>query len=140
MSEPSVCFGCAAVRNTALERKWSAPTSSAVNGSAPEQSVWLTTVRWSRNGSSGVRIFVNSKSRPVVVGVHRWLVVPYSVLPALPCTISMPVKRLLGSTGGALGAGGCAGTIASSSGRATVAPMPRSTVRRDSARLVMNIS
>ncbi len=44
-SDPCVCFGCAWVRNTALERKWSPPISGGVNASALRTSVLLMIVR-----------------------------------------------------------------------------------------------
>ena len=82
-SEPCVCFGCICVRNTALERKWSPPISGAVNASALRTSVLLTIVRWSRNGSSGLRLLGDrSKSRPTPAGAHMFFLMPNAVLPA----------------------------------------------------------
>src|SRR5689334_8724221 len=81
---------------------------------------------------------VISKSRPSAAGVHRCLSVPYFVLPAPPCTISIPVKRLFGAAA-VLRWGVCAGTIDSRKGSATAAPMPRSIVRRERFFFVINI-
>ena len=55
---------------------------------------------------------------------------PCWVLPADPCTISMQTSRVFG-TAAVRASSVRAGTIASSSGSDTAAPMPRSTVRRE---------
>ena len=63
---------------------------------------------------------------------------PYCVLPAQPCTISMQARRVRGAAA-VLRSGVCAGTIASRNGIAMVAPMPRRTVRRERWVFVMNM-
>ena len=57
---------------------------------------------------------------------------PCWVLPADPCTISMQTSRVFG-TAAVRASSVRAGTMASSSGSDTAAPMPRSTVRRETA-------
>ena len=137
-SEPSVCLACAPVRKTALERKWSAPTSSALTASAWAQSVSLMIVVYSRNGSSGFRILVNSKSDPSSGGDQRLFFFPYTVLPAEPWTISVAAKRLRGAAA-VFRKGVRAGTIDSIKGSAIVAPIPCNTVRRERCFFVMNM-
>ena len=70
MSEPWVCLGCACVRKTALERKWSPPISGVVKASAWRQSVLLTMVSRSWKGRSELSALSGriSKSLPVVAG------------------------------------------------------------------------
>ena len=95
----------------------------------------LTTTIWSRNASSGVRIGDNWKSAshrdrlPVVdaLEVHRDAVGQVDE--------PEPAHR----RGGRRAIADRAGTIASSSGSASVAPIPRRKVRRGSAIFVMNI-
>src|SRR6185503_13345884 len=89
-----------------------------------------TTVTASRNGSSGLRIGLNSKPAPVVAGV-QWL-------GRSPIGTNTAPKRRVGAAA-VRTVGVRAGTIASSSGNARVAPSPRRTVRRGSACFVMNI-
>ena len=62
---------------------------------------------------------------------------PIAVAPAEPCTISMQASRTRPAA--VLASAVRAGTIASRNGRATVAPSPFSTVRRDKCFCVMNI-
>ena len=140
-SELSVCFGCVWVRNTALERKWSPPISGWVIASAPRTSVSLTIVRYLRNGSSGLSALgARSNARPVSAGDQRCCDAPQSLLPAAPCTISMQTSRVR-SSDAALAVFDHrprAGTIASRNGSATVAPSPRSIVRRGMCFPAMN--
>jgi hypothetical protein len=70
MSDPAVSFGCAAVKNTADERAWSAPSpfSTGARDMAFFSSVLLITVTCSRSRSSGASVWVNSKSRPSLAG------------------------------------------------------------------------
>ena len=68
ISDPSVCFGCAAVRKVDEERVWSAPSSASVCDRALFRSVSLTIVTYSRNGSSGLSVGVNSKFAPSLTG------------------------------------------------------------------------
>ena len=102
----------------------------------------LTTVTYSRNGASGSSVGLHSKSRPARTGANRFFFTPNAVLPAEPCTISMQTRRLLDDEGAAsvFASAVRAGTIASSSGNATVTPMPFRTVRRDMCFFVMYIS
>src|SRR5579883_837555 len=78
----------------------------------------------------GFRERVNSKSLPSAAGIQYSLLVPSTVLPAAPCTISMQAS-LERPTAAVLRRGVCAGTIESSSGSAKLTPIPRSTVRRE---------
>ena len=127
------------MRNTALERKWSPPISGAVKASALRTSVLLTTVRYSRNGSSGLRLVgLRSKSRPTPAGAQRFFLIPSAVLPADPCTISIATRRTF-LFAAAAPKTDRAGTIASSNGSARVAPIPLSTVRRGRCLFVMYI-
>jgi hypothetical protein len=118
------------VRNTALDRKWSAPSSAVECAVAGLRSVSLTMVMYSRHGSSGFKLSLNSKSRPVCAGDQKCWFEPSTVLPAAPCTISMQVSRVLGAAA-VFCRGVCAGIIESSSGKATATPAPRSNVRRE---------
>ena len=97
---------------------------------ADGRSMFETTVTASRNDSSGLRIGLNSKLAPVVVGV-QWL-------GRSPIGTKMAPNRRVGVPA-VLTVGVSAGTIASSSGRASVAPIPRSIVLRDNAFFVTNI-
>src|SRR5687767_9383119 len=73
---------------------------------------------------------LNSKFGPVVWGV-QWL-------GRSPIGTNIAPKRRTGAAA-VFAVGVRAGTIASSSGRAKVAPRPRNTERRDNDALVMNI-
>jgi len=57
-SGPGVCFGWVAVRNTALDRKWSAPPSEGTNASACRESVPLMMAMYSRSGARGSTVAV----------------------------------------------------------------------------------
>src|SRR5262245_9778363 len=99
-------------------------------------SVLLTMVRSFFQGSSGSRLLgPRSKSRPAAAGDHIFFCSPYRVHPAAPWTISRQASR----SGGFFVCGVIAGSMDSRNGSATVAPMPRSTVLREIAFLVMNI-
>src|SRR5262245_33503422 len=68
--------GLAPVRNTADELEWFA----AAEASAPYAIgayVLLMMLMWSRNGSSGFKIGVNSKPAPSVTGTHLSIVTPW---------------------------------------------------------------
>src|SRR5580658_8733061 len=71
----------------------------------------------SRNGASGSRIGVKAKSAPSVAGVHLSIMMPLGT--------SMKAMR----TGRAV-AVAKAGVMASSTGKASAAPVPRRKVRR----------
>src|SRR3954468_22269834 len=64
---------------------------------------------------------------------------PSALLPAAPCTISMQARRETGAAA-VFAIEVAAGTIESSSGRASDAPIPLRTVRRETCFLVMNIT
>src|SRR6185295_13357999 len=90
-----------------------------------------TTLTWSRNFSIGLRIGLNSKPAPVVGGV-QWL-------GRSPIGTKIAPNRFVGVA--AVSAVRVrAGTMASSSGNDSVAPMPRSTVRRDTDDFGMNMT
>src|SRR3954470_16291483 len=134
MSEPSVCFGCEWVRNTALERKWSPPISFGLSAAASGclTSVVLVVVRYSRYASSDLSaVGPRSKSRPVAAGAHMLSFAPNSFEPAAPCTISMATNRV-GAAPVFRPPRMPTGTIASRYGSANVAPRPRTKVRRGS--------
>src|SRR5687768_8532200 len=86
-----------------------------------------TTVIESRKDSIGFRIGLNSKPTPLVAGV-QWL-------GRSPIGTKMAPNRRVGAPA-VLTVAVSAGTIASSSGSARVAPIPRSIVRRDKALFV----
>src|SRR5688500_11145831 len=95
MSEPSVCFGCDCVRNTALERKWSPPISWGGEGAASRAAVLLMIVRYLRYGSSDASaVGLRSNVDPSAAGDHRFMVAPSALHPAAPCTISIATKRV----------------------------------------------
>src|SRR5262249_62209783 len=76
----------------------------------------------------------------VSAGAHRCWLAPHSVLPAAPCTISMQTRRVR-SRAAALAVfvhNPRAGIMASRNGSATVAPRPRSMVRRGMCLPTMN--
>jgi hypothetical protein len=128
-SEPSVCFGCDWVRNTALDRKWSPPISIGVTGSACLTSVLLTIVRCLRYGSSDLSaVGVRSNCRPAAAGDHMFMFAPSSLHPAAPWTISIATRRVRSVT--ARLPNRPMGTMASSSGSAKVAPRLCTKVRR----------
>lgn len=130
MSELSVWVGCACVRYTALDRKWSPPISSGLYASAIRTSVLLTIVRYFRHGSSGRRADgVRSNALPVAAGDQKFCVAPKGLQPAAPCTASMQIRRV-GSAAADSRESPRAGRMASSIGRATVAPSPCRKVRR----------
>ena len=130
-SDPCVCLGWDWVRKTALDRKWSPPTSCASKASAIRTSVLETIVMWSRQGSSDFRTFAsrNSKSRPVAAGAKRCCSAPHSLQPGTPCTSSMHTSRV-GCAAPVAPRKRPAGNMASRRGSATVAPAPRRKVRR----------
>ena len=82
----------------------------------------LSTSSWSRNGASGAIVGMNSKAAPSAAGSQSFMIMPLG-------TYTAP-KRLIGLAA-VFSTAVRAGTIPSSSGNATVTPMPRSTVRRD---------
>src|ERR1700704_308144 len=84
----------------------------------------------SRNGSSGFRIGENSKPSPTAFGFHASTIAPLGKKTA--------PKRVPGFAG-VFASAVYAGTIASSSGRDTAAPMPRRNVRRAREVFVMNM-
>src|SRR5262245_14732831 len=103
-------------------------------------SVLLTIVMSSFQGSSGARLpWLISKLLPVAEGAQRFFSIPIFVLPAAPCTISIHASRVLGLFA-AVRDWANAGSMESRKGKATVAPIPRSMVRREICFLVMNIN
>src|SRR5438094_578652 len=91
----------------------------------------------SRNGASGSRVGVNSKSRPAFTGANRFFLTPSAVLPADPCTMSMHTSRIFDDPAEVLAHAVPAGSIASRNGNATVTPIPFRTVRRETCFFVM---
>jgi hypothetical protein len=75
----------------------------------------------------------------VAAGDHMFIFAPKVELPAAPCTISMAARRTL-PLAAVLAHAVLAGTMASSSGRAAVTPMPLRTVRRERWRLVISMA
>ena len=104
-------------------------------------SVLLMMVRWSRNGSSDLRLLgARSKSRPVSAGAHRFFLMPNAR------AAGRAVHHLDGHQPHASARPRAAwplamtaGVIASSSGNARVTPRPFSIVRREGALRVRNI-
>src|SRR5438093_10887498 len=94
----------------------------------------------SRNGASGSRVGVNSKSRPAFTGANRFFLTPSAVLPADPCTISMHTSRIFDDPAAVLAHAVPAGSIASRNGNATVTPIPFRTVRRETCFFGMYMS
>src|SRR5262249_49158217 len=84
-----------------------------------------------RNGSSGLGMNENSKSRPSVSGLQY----PGDA----PCGCQMPTNRLTGDAAVSR-SGVSAGTIDSSKGSAKVTPAPPSNVPRGIYRFEMNIT
>src|SRR3954453_7128158 len=92
-------------------------------------------VMYSRNGSSDLSaVGARSNDVPVAAGDQRFIFAPSSLQPAAPCTISIATRRVASVPAAApfrrLNA--LAGSIASRNGRAKVAPIPRTKVRRGS--------
>src|SRR5688572_11463520 len=73
---------------------------------------------------------VRSKSRPTAAGSHRFCVAPHSWQPPAPWTCSMQIRRVLSSAAAVVDQGRPAGAIAFRNGSPTVAPTPRTKVRR----------
>ena len=91
---------------------------------APVLSRPLSTSKWSRNGSSAFSVGVNSNPVPSVVGVQRSMTMLFGTY-----TVQNRVTGAAAARASAVEAG----SIRSSSGSASVAPTPRSTVRREIA-------
>src|SRR5258708_36536941 len=94
------------------------------------------------NGSSDDRLVCDrSKSRPTFAGAQRFLATPILVLPAQPWTISIATNRTLGAEAAlaSFDHAAPAGSIPSSTGNATRAPIPLRTARRDRRFFVMDI-
>ncbi len=109
-----------------------------MNASAFRVSVLLMIVRYSRNGSSGLRMLdVRSKFWPTPAGAHRFFLIPIAEQPAEPCTISRHASRVLEPV--VLAHAVRAGIMASKSGSAIVTPTPFKTARRDMCLCVMTI-
>src|SRR5688500_10618463 len=121
-SSASVRFGALPVSQVPLLTAW-VPAGG--------RSMFDTTVIESRKDWIGFRIGLSSKPTPRVEGV-QWL-------GRSPIGTKMAPKRRVGAPA-VLTDAVSAGTIASSSGSASVAPIPRSIVRRDNAFFVTNIS
>ena len=129
-SAPSVRFGCTPLSQTALARAWS-PEPSPTSASAGREARPETTTRRSLNGSIAFSVGVNSKSRPTASGVHFPRMAPFGMY-------TKPRRRT--GVASVLARAVAAGIIASSKGRATVAPMPRRKVRRGINFFVMIIA
>ncbi len=96
-------------------------------------------VRYFRHGSSELReVGLRSKSLPTSAGAHRFCVAPQSLQPAAPWTISMATSRVASTSSFMVDQARPAGSIASSNGNATEAPMPCRNVRRGRCLPVMN--
>ncbi len=125
-SSASVRFGHTPVRNPAALTAWS-PTWLP----GCERVRLVTTTAESANGSSGLRMGVNSKPAPTFSGIHWSTMAPFGMYTApnrgagAAAVFAVAVK---------------AGTMASRNGSATVAPMPRRNVRRGKDSLEMNIA
>ena len=125
MSDPSVFRMCTPLRNEPAPREWS-PTPSEPWAFASRFESPLKTTSRSRNGSSGFRDGDSAKPGPLVAGKKCGSDMPFG-------TYTAPKRRT--------GRGAAkAGTMPSSSGSASEAPMPRSTVRRESTRRVLIIA
>src|SRR5260370_42216285 len=81
----------------------------------------------SRNGASGSRIGVRAKSAPSVAGVHLSIMIPLGT--------SMNDMRI-----GRAVAAAKAGVMASSTGKARAAPVPRKKARRGMGFLVITLA
>ena len=102
-----------------------------MKASAIFTSVLLTMVRYLRHGSRLRReVGDRSKSRPIVEGLQKFCFAPHVVQPAAPCDISIAIRRVASSARTASAPPKPAGIMESSSGRATVAPMPFRKMRR----------
>ncbi len=142
-SELSVCFGCAWVRNTALERKWSPPISgwrdrfgAAHVGVADDGQVLAE--RLERAERARREVERRARSRPATRGAGF---APHSLLPGRAVHhLDADQPRAIERRGRAPSSTRAprAGTIASRNGSATVAPRPRSMVRRGTCFPVMN--
>ena len=95
---------------------------------APVLSSPLTTRSCRRWASSGFNVGVNSKALPSVAGVQSFMMIPFGTY-----TAQKRDTRRAGVFDSAVRAG----TMPSSSGSASAAPAPRSTVRRGMAFLVI---
>src|SRR5690606_6433083 len=91
----------------------------------------VTTVTYSRSGSSGLRMGENLKSRPVPSGVQYFS--------TAPCGKYTKARRGLGAAA-VFARAVPAGIIASSRGSAIAAPAPFRTVRRDRCFLERNMA
>ena len=91
---------------------------------APVLSRPLSTSRWRRHGSSGFSVGVSSKALPSAAGVHVSMMRPFG---------TYTVQKRAAGRAAVCASAVAAGTIPSSSGSASVAPRPRSTVRRGTA-------
>ena len=95
---------------------------------APVLSSPLSTSSCRRWASSGFNVGVSSKALPSAAGVQCFMMIPFGTY-----TVQKRGTRRAGVFDSAVRAG----TIPSSSGSASVAPTPRSTVRRGMAFLVI---
>ena len=75
-SEPVVNFGGMPVRKRVLARACT-PGSSPGFSAGGLLFIPVKTAMWSRNGSSGSRMGVNSNPAPSVAGVHLFMIMPF---------------------------------------------------------------
>src|SRR5207244_5248439 len=90
----------------------------------------LRTRSWSRYGASELRVGENSYAVPSTTGVHLFMIMPFGMY--------ITPRRLIGFAG-VLPRADNAGTIASNTGNASIAPRPRNTVRRETTLFVISI-
>src|SRR5687767_4654848 len=126
-SQDSLVGGEMFVRKRVLAIAWAPPGLPGVG----MQLSPLSTSRSSRNADSGFIVGMNPNADPSTDGVQYGMTMAFG-------TYTTP-KRLIGLAAVFVTAVS-AGTIPSSNGNATVAPMPRSIVRRDMAFFVIIIS
>ena len=125
-SQVSLVGGEMSVRNRVLALACAPPGRPGVG----TQARLLKTSRSSLNGESGANVGVSSKPTPSAAGVHCSMTMPFG-------TYITP-NRVIG-VAAVFWSAVKGGTIASSSGKASVAPMPRRTVRRGIAFLVISM-
>src|SRR5262245_60807603 len=126
-SQVSLVGGEMSVRNRVLAFACAPPGRPGVGTHAR----LLSTSRSSLNGASGASVGVSSKAAPSAAGVHCSMTMPFG-------TYITP-NRVIGFAAVFWSAVND-GTMASSSGSASVAPMPRRTVRRGIAFLVISMA
>ena len=119
-----MCFGTAPL---------SQPDAAAacISATPPARFRLLTTTRCSRSGSSTFSVGESSKPVPAAAGVHDGM--------SAPCGMYMKPMRI-GRAASVFANTVAAGTIASSSGKASTAPAPRRKLRLGTANFDMNMA